>query len=553
MQKNNGPELDPSDNSRIDKGIQFSKKNAFSSMVILLVIGIGIRFAYFPHDIPFTYDSLDYFGYALKTSQVGSLPEGWALANNGWPIFVSFFFNTIEQGTFFEYMWIQRSLSIIISSLTAIPVYFLAHKFFRKEYAILGAAFFILEPRMIIDSLGGGNMPLYIFLTTSAISLFLSNNKKLNYISFCIIALSVFVRYEGLLVIIPFSIMFFVRLRKDNLVIPKYIMVLSIFILVLLPMMYLKIEANGEDGITSHIAAGFRYIQYNIIQGVPEPGYEPGLGAFELPKHETWLREDQSNMDSFVVSVLTGFASKFSWMLIPFFILLIPIAFIIVIKEKKFKQIDWRSTMLILSSFFLLIPAFYAYGRHLEEIKYIFPIIPILLCFCIIPLEKFKKKLNVISISIITVLIVVSIFSINYKDLDYEHEVSAFEASRFVVDNSSGINAFSPESRYIKTANFENNWPEIPDVSNYGHIMRETERFHVGEHESLNEFILEFKDDGLSHIFVDNTNDRAKFFTEVFQNEKDYPFLIKEYDSLNLSNYHVKIYRIDYELFDTMH
>ena len=151
-------------------------------MVILLVIGIGIRFAYFPHDIPFTYDSLDYFGYALKTSQVGSLPEGWALANNGWPIFVSFFFNTIQQGTFFEYMWIQRSLSIIISSLTAIPVYFLAHKFFRKEYAILGAAFFILEPRMIIDSLGGGNMPLYIFLTTSAISLFLSNNKKLNYI-----------------------------------------------------------------------------------------------------------------------------------------------------------------------------------------------------------------------------------------------------------------------------------------------------------------------------------------------------------------------------------
>ena len=122
MQKNNESELDPSDNSRINKGIQFSKKNAFSSMVILLVIGIGIRFAYFPHDIPFTYDSLDYFGYAVKISQVGSLPQGWALANNGWPIFVSFFFNTIQQGTFFEYMGIQRSLSIIISSLTAIPV-----------------------------------------------------------------------------------------------------------------------------------------------------------------------------------------------------------------------------------------------------------------------------------------------------------------------------------------------------------------------------------------------------------------------------------------------
>jgi hypothetical protein len=42
------------------------------------------------------------------------------------------------------------------------------------------------------------------------------------------------------------------------------------------------------------------------------------------------------------------------------------------------------------------------------------------------------------------------------------------------------------------------------------------------------------------------------FLIDVFENEKKYPYLIKEYDSKEDSNlnYHVKIFKINYENFE---
>ena len=38
------------------------------------------------------------------------------------------------------------------------------------------------------------------------------------------------------------------------------------------------------------------------------------------------------------------------------------------------------------------------------------------------------------------------------------------------------------------------------------------------------------------------------FLKDVFNNEKNFPYLIKEYDSKDRGlNYHVKIFKIDYE------
>ena len=58
---------------------------------IFAIIGILLRLYYFPYEIPFSYDTLDYFAYALTESSVGKFPENIALANNGWPTIVSIF------------------------------------------------------------------------------------------------------------------------------------------------------------------------------------------------------------------------------------------------------------------------------------------------------------------------------------------------------------------------------------------------------------------------------------------------------------------------------
>ena len=55
---------------------------------------------------------------------------------------------------------------------------------------------------------------------------------------------------------------------------------------------------------------------------------------------------------------------------------------------------------------------------------------------------------------------------------------------------------------------------------------------------------------GLTHLVLDNDNINNYFLKEIFQNEKQYPFLKKVYDSSEFGyNFHIKIFEINYDLF----
>ena len=73
-------------------------------------------------------------------------------------------------------------------------------------------------------------------------------------------------------------------------------------------------------------------------------------------------------------------------------------------------------------------------------------------------------------------------------------------------------------------------------------------RFSTNNYNSLQEFLIDSKDNGLTHLVIDNSSTRPIFLKDVFNNEKNFPYLIKEYDSKDRGlNYHVKIFKIDYE------
>ena len=68
--------------------------------------------------------------------------------------------------------------------------------------------------------------------------------------------------------------------------------------------------------------------------------------------------------------------------------------------------------------------------------------------------------------------------------------------------------------------------------------------------ESAESFILEY-DKQFSHLIVDSMDNRPKFLKDIFENEDEYPYLIKEWDSKNEGfTYHVKIFKINYDLFN---
>jgi len=74
---------------------------------------------------------------------------------------------------------------------------------------------------------------------------------------------------------------------------------------------------------------------------------------------------------------------------------------------------------------------------------------------------------------------------------------------------------------------------------------------------NIHDYIIFLKKQEITHLLIDYdnrthdiTNELRMEFKQVFDNEKEFPYLIKEYDSKeNGFKYHVKLFRINYDKF----
>lgn len=523
-----------------DNGVKTITQSSLRFLLVIGIIGILIRIYYFPLDIPISLDSMDYFSYAFVITQQGNLPEGWDLSNNGWPIFLSIFFSIFNYENFLDYSNVQRIITVVISTLTIIPVYLLCTRFVNKSFSLIGATIFVLEPRIIINSLLGVTESSFVLLGTTALFLFLSKNEKAIFASFGVAALLSLIRYEGLLLIIPFAIIFIVRKRNEKKIILKLFTAMSIFILILIPMAMVNYQAVGHDGLVSPLfAGGPQYISKHVIQGVPDiddPIYSKNAGE---NKFLEFISLGSINLIKFLGLIM-----------IPIFIFFAPIGIFLFLKNRDFK------TWTVISAFFvLLLPAFYAYGRGVEETRYLYIIYPILCIFCVYTIKKILlnfSRPNSFLILIVCGILVCTIGFLEYKKIDYEHENEAFLIAQKVVSISEGINHYPPESKYIHIAEISNKWPNIPmpKETSYNQSF-EIAKISPGGYTSLENYIHESKIKGLTHLVVDGKQMNANFLNDIFYNEEKYQYLVKEYDSKDEGfNYHVKIFKINYELFE---
>ena len=510
---------------------QVKEKTKFSNrIVIILLIVIGIvslliRLYYFDPNIPLSLDSLVYFFYAYDTSLIGHLPQNYSILNNGWPLFLSNFFSLFEFDNGVSYMEIQRLLSVTLSVITIIPVYHLCRKFFSMPLSLVGASIFAFEPRIIQNSLFGITEPLYILLISLALVLFLSSNNKLTYVSFGITALATMVRAEGIMLFFIISIMFFAKFKRNRFVIPKYLPALFIFILILLPMSLYRIETIGNDAMVGRLGVS---IERTSNEGLP-----------------------------FLIVGLENFIKFFGWDLIPIFIFFVPIGIILI-----FKSLNYRSITILASLVSLSLPAIYAYSIPALDTRYLFVLYPLFCILSIFTIDKFTKKFsnqNIILLLIIVGIFLGSIFFLEIKLMDVEHEKDSVLIGKYIISSSVGINSYYPESQYLESLEILDNWQEVKKyfyeersegVSVREMIPHKVVVFSTDGYSTLENFILSAKDKGLTHLVIDKNSNRPEFLTNVFYDDSNYPFLIKEFDSSEHEiKYHVKIYKIDFDKF----
>jgi len=437
-------------------------------------------------------------------------------------------------------------LSVIFSAVTTILVYFLCTRFFGKYYALLGSILFAFEPRLIFNSLGGLIDPVYIFTITLALFLHLSKNSKYAILSFAIIGLSTIFRYEGFLLIIPFSIIFFIRFRKESKFLLKYFVAISFFLIIILSWSYLQYESAGTFSTLNSISNGPFFISHYVIQ-------ESTTGPGGLPR-------DPDNVDTNVTSFISGSIELFIRYLvtvnIPYFFVFVPFGVIIATRNYFLKKNNIQKNTMILIVLAMIIPALYAYGRDYQDLRYLFVLFPIFSILSI-PLvikinQKIKNKKLFYVIFLVCIMLTSTIF-LESEKIDHEIELQSFKIATYLVNHDvKGVNNYQG-NKYVKVAEIQKAWPDVPSFERWGHVNLNMKKISVSDFESLIDFIEISRNENLSHLVIYENNRDVKFLNDVFSNENNYPYLIKEFDSLE-SNYkkRVKIFEIDYVMFDSI-
>ena len=508
--------------------LKYIKKPIIGNPIVVLpaiiTIGIAIRILFIPFDIPLTWDNFTYFMYAIDHSLGQNTTM--QVSNNGWPLFVSFFFSLYNSDNFLDYMALQRILTVVISSLTAIPIYFLCRKFFDEKFALLGSLIFVFEPRIIQNSTFGISDSLYILLIVIGMVLILSSGYKKHYLAFTVIALASTVRIEGLFLLPAFVFVFFLKnpINKENI----FHISISVLIFILIAS-----------------AVGFYLDNDSFLS-------RADIGTKELTDSpETKMYGSTINLAS---AGLFNMFKFIGWSQIPMLIFLIPIGFMLMIKDRKIIK------FVLGMSFFILLPAVYAF-TFASDTRYLLPLYPI---FALLALFLFRwiyenknRFFKISQISLIVLIVISSPLFLIWKDIDRNHESEVYEIMKEMIPSNAVINTFGPESLYIFPAkisqitDFPKTWAEISmDVSKTEHVNNANSLKELLMQESryeTNRFDTTVFVEKITHIVVKEDNDPV-FLNDIFENEEKYDYLIKEYDSKeNGYDIHFKLFRINYE------
>lgn len=493
-----------------------NKPKVIISFLIIFFIGLIIRSYYFPFDLPLIMDGLDNFTYATAINYYGHLPLEWTPPNIGWPIFLSFWFSIIDFDNTLQYMQLQRGISIILSSLIAIPIYFLCRKFFDEKMALVGVSLFIFDPRIILNSLLGITEPLFILLGISSLVIFLKYDRKWMIVSFILVSFASIVRAEGLFLFITLTILFFIRFRISKEILKTYIPCVIIFLLILAPSMNYKIEVTGNDAMFQRVAFGTGQIL-------------------------TTVNQDDTNE---IIGGLELFIKYLGWIMIPIFIIFVPFGSLQFLKQRT-KETNFVIVYLIVVS----LPILYGYIMQAQDTRYLYILFPV---FCLISLFAIKKYIskfprkNAILLIIIFGILIGSISFYEYKKIDFEKEKELNEIAKIVSKTTTGLNYHPLETQYIRVAQLPHEWPFV-----FYDEMYKIQIVSTVNHNNLEDFILDNREI-LTHIIVDDNIDLPPFLQNVYYDEVEIEYLDKVFDSKDLGFEHdLKLFRINYEKFNS--
>ena len=489
--------------------------------VAIVSVSFLVRFNYIPFNIPIILDGFNYFLVANELAVSGVLPAEYNKPNTGWPLFLSLIFQIVRFENYIDYMNMQRIISVLFSSLTVIPIFYLSKKFFNISLAIIASTFFAFTPYIIENSVLGINDSLFIFLITLFFALFFNENKNKVMYSFVFLGMAVIIRYESLLLIIPATIIFLEKFRSEKDFVKFYFLGLALFLITVILMATWRMQMGISDGFISHIIGGANtVINEEVIISEPlETRFYFERGLVNTIKYTGAL-------------------------LLPICFLFVPYSIIPLIKRK-----NKNFLYLIFFGIFSSIAPLYAYGRGIEEVKYVFVLLPLLIIASLFLIEKIilKTKRNYLIVTIFIILIVItSVIFLELRKSDSQYLEESVEVARIVNDLPGKINDYGNESYYVEVMNLEG--LKFPISSTEMDLQPKVKRI---EGKTINEIIKNAAKNEISYLGITEMGNDNEILSDIYHEEEKYHFLEKIYDSNDkLEKFKIKIFKINFNEID---
>jgi len=533
--------------------------------ILIATVSLGLKL----YTVDFTVlPSEDTFGYVLRgmAHNTGDFTEH-PRKTLGWSIFISPFFHTTDSNNFLDYLNIARVLGLMISLIAIVPMYLLSRKFFDAKYSICAVGLFAFEPHLNHVSGLGMTESLYILAIILSLYFMLNKNSNYSYLSFLTIGLLWWIRWNGIVMLLIASIIFFTNFKRTPKLFLKYFACLAICLIVVSPML---IERNDQYGSPLFFSQNQRVFLGESVALVADNMVDVDYSAFDYI--------DEHGFGKFIEKfAFTGIYNLFFIlfkMSLPYLIFFLPFGIIFSLRAfdqgKKFIQSNW---ILILIS----LAVFVFYFAIYPEKRLIYHVYPFLIIFATISLHRLveyglstfsfnekQKKICLVGIMCF-VLILSGLYTLRYEVQD---PILNNEEILFAETLENKFDGKILDAGYtLKGLHYVHVTDPLDAFKNYK-ISQDPGAYYLFEFnkenvnlmptvlyaKSLEDFIDVSYEYELNYISINKNGVTDIFYpylNEIYENEDKFPYLIKVFDTERegFEKLKAKVFEINYEIF----
>ena len=540
--------------------LQLSRSKIILCLVLIISISLGLKLYSTDFSLPVNSDNLLFTLHAIahtngdfsQTSYVGI----------GWSLFVSPFFSLIDSDNFIDYSNTIRVISLALATC-AIPImYLVCRKFFDYKYSLVGASLFAFEPHLNYNAGAAFTEPLFIITILSSFYFILSKNTKYIIPSLILAGVIFWIRPNGFIIFLIITIIYFITLRGQKHYFRNYALGLTLFLIVISPMLLQKYDQFGDPF--------YSYYSERIFAGSYEQLLGENTGKLN-PTAIDYIKNEGlgSLLENYVLQGLLNMLMLLPKISLPYLIILIPFGILFSFRafdqNRNYIKANWIFILLSISSMLIVIAV-------IPEKRFLYFLLPFLIIFSIIPIQRVveyglstfsftKRQKNIFLIIIIFVVIILSsyftVFQYGKPDLVFENEKKDF--AKFAINNLHGkvLRELGPATDYVayqivtnppgqfKQYKIGSEWAEYQELDKNEKVIESISIYG----KSLAELVKNGKEFELEYIIAKKEKNFYPFLSDLYSNEENYPYMIKIFDSNEFAykKLKVKVFEIDYE------